>query len=72
MHAWTVPLLGSMFMFIVFGRPGCKQFIYLGVGYVHVLSLHVPDILAQALQMLVPSVVRKLKTHPPGPIASRN
>ena len=50
-------------MFIVFGRPGCKQFIYLGVGYVHVLSLHVPDILAQALQMLVPSVVRKLKKH---------
>jgi hypothetical protein len=24
-----------MYMFIEFGRPGCKQFIYLGDVYVH-------------------------------------
>jgi hypothetical protein len=29
------PSLGSMYMFIEFGRPGCKQFIYLGDVYVH-------------------------------------
>ena len=64
--------LGSMCMFIEFGRLGCKHIIYLGAGYVHLkLCVHTPDILAQALCMLVP-VVRNLKTHPPGPLASRN
>ena len=53
------PSLSSMYMFVEFGRLGCKQFIYLGdvmlMIYLHVactLSVndahHNHDILAQA------------------------
>ena len=58
-------------MFIEFGRLGCKHIIYLGaVMFIQCMCKHMPFWLKHH-PVLMP-VVRILKTHPPGPLASRN
>ena len=62
--------LGSMCMFIEFGRLGCKHIIYLGAGYVHLMHVLTHDILAQALCVcLWPSVMVISTTLLPWPWA---